>query len=191
MVVDIEKTIDTLDNNGYSILSNYYSTFEINEIIYCIENHSKHSDAFIMSKDLVAIRRLLQTIPNLIPLIFNQRLIELINKFPGDPYFLTKAIYFDKPPESNWFVSYHQDLSISVDQKSDIPEYINWTNKRGQIGVQPPINILENIITVRIHLDDTTKENGALKVIRGSHQNGVIQIKSKHWRTEDEDTCEV
>lgn len=190
-MIDYQKTLHNLEVNGFSQIPNLYSSTEIENLINCIENHSKHSDAFIISKDLFAIRRLLQSIPDLKPLIFNKQLIELISSFPGEDYFLTKAIYFDKPSESNWFVAYHQDLIISVNKKMDYPNYINWTNKRGQLGVQPPINILENIITIRIHLDDTTKENGALKIIRESHRKGIIQIKSKDWQKEQEEICEV
>ncbi|WP_236642028.1 phytanoyl-CoA dioxygenase family protein [Dokdonia sinensis] len=103
---------------------------------------------------------------------------DLIRLVGNEDYFLTKAIYFDKPKTSNWFVSYHQDLSISVNQKEDLPGYTKWTEKRGQIGVIPPVSILENIITLRIHLDDTTEKNGALKVIPTSHNSGILRKES-------------
>jgi len=78
----------------------------------------------------------------------------------------------------NWFVPYHQDLSINVSEKVDSKIYINWTNKRNQIGVQPPIEVLENIFTVIIHLDDTDRNNGALKIIPISHLKGIIRTAS-------------
>jgi len=58
--------------------------------------------------------------------------------------------------------------------------------------VQPNRKFLENIFTIRIHLDDCTKENGALRVIEGSHRHGVIPITE--WTKEKQGTeriCEV
>src|SRR5690606_13134007 len=116
---------------------------------------------------------------------------ELISDLSESEYFLTKAIYFDKPSESNWFVAYHQDLSISVDQKTELENYTNWTFKKGQYGVQPPLEILEDTITVRIHLDKTDKNNGAIKVIPKSHLKGIVRADSKDWNLKDEFNCEV
>lgn len=97
---------------------------------------------------------------------------------PGGDYFVVKSIYFDKPERSNWFVAWHQDLTISVDKKTDIRGYGPWTIKLNQFAVQPPLDILQDNFTIRIHLDDTDKGNGALKVIAGSHLKGV-------WRTDE------
>jgi hypothetical protein len=63
-------------------------------------------------------------------------------------------------------VAYHQDLTISVDKKAAIEDFGPWTIKQNQYAVQPPLQILENIYTIRIHLDETNQDNGALKVIR-------------------------
>jgi ectoine hydroxylase-related dioxygenase (phytanoyl-CoA dioxygenase family) len=82
---------------------------------------------------------------------------------------VVKSIYFDKPETSNWYVAYHQDLTISVDKKLELPDFGPWTTKQNQFAVQPPLNILENIYTIRIHLDDTDENNGALKVVPKSH----------------------
>lgn len=61
-------------------------------------------------------------------------------------------------------MAYHQDLTISVDTKIEVENFENWTIKQNQFAVQPPKEILEDNFTVRIHIDTTTKENGALKV---------------------------
>ncbi|MEW7279032.1 phytanoyl-CoA dioxygenase family protein [Aquimarina sp. 2201CG1-2-11] len=181
----------TLEENGYAIVNNLYSNTEIDQIIDCIAQGEQETSSFHKTKDLFAIRQLMKNIPELSGLLFNQKLITLIDSFSTSDYFLTKAIYFDKPSMSNWFVAYHQDLSISVDQKTDLDNYKNWTFKKGQYGVQPPLHILQNTITIRIHLDDTDKNNGALKVIPKSHLEGIIRVESKEWDTKKEHICEV
>ncbi len=59
--------------------------------------------------------------------------------------------------------------------KVNIEGYGPWTVKQDQFSVQPPREILENNLTLRIHLDDTNEENGALKVIPGSHLKEVLR----------------
>lgn len=180
-----------LEENGYTVLSDLYSNTELDQIIRCIGNSERNGSSFLKSKELFAIRQLVKNIPELADLLFNQNMLALITEFAGPEYFLTKAIYFDKPKESNWFVSYHQDLSISVDKKVDCLGYANWTVKKGQFGVQPPIQILEDTITLRIHLDATNEDNGALKVIPGSHLDGVIRLDSEYMQRKDGVVCEV
>ena len=180
-----------LEENGYSVLSDLYSDSEISQILACIENAEQGGNSFMKTKDLFAIRQLIKNVPELSDLLFNPKLTELISDLSESEYFLTKAIYFDKPSESNWFVAYHQDLSISVDKKADLDNYSNWTFKKGQYGVQPPIEILEDTITIRVHLDKTDKNNGALKVIPKSHLNGIVRLDSKNWNTENEFICQI
>lgn len=180
-----------LEENGFSILTDLYSETEISQILACIENADQDGNSFMKTQDLFAIRQLIKNVPGLTYLLFNKNLTELIANLSQSEYFLTKAIYFDKPRESNWFVAYHQDLSISVNKKTDIQNYSNWTFKKGLYGVQPPIQILQDTITIRIHLDKTTKENGALKVIPKSHLSGIVRVDSKDWNIENEFVCEV
>jgi hypothetical protein len=180
-----------LEENGYSILADLYSNIEISQILACLENTEQNGNSFLKTKDLFAIRQLINNVPNLSDLLFNAKLTKLISGLSESQYFLTKAIYFDKPSESNWFVAYHQDLSISVDKKADLKNYSNWTFKKGQYGVQPPIEILQDTITIRIHLDDTDENNGALKVIPKSHLNGIVRVDSKDWDIENEFICKV
>lgn len=180
-----------LEKNGFSVLDDLYTEKEINTILACIEDAGQDGNSFIKTKDLFAIRQLIKNVPELTELLFNEKLKGLIDDLSESNYFLTKAIYFDKPSESNWFVAYHQDLSISVDKKAELKKYTNWTFKKGQYGVQPPIEILEDTITIRIHLDKTTKNNGALKVIPKSHLNGIIRKDAKDWNIDNEFICEV
>ncbi len=180
-----------LEENGYSVLEYLYSDLEIDQILACIQSSEKKGNSFLKTKDLFAIRQLTNVIPELQDYLFNEKLNKLLSNAFDSPYFLTKAIYFDKPSESNWFVAYHQDLSISVDQKVDLEGYANWTFKKGQFGVQPPIRILKDSITIRIHLDKTDRNNGALKVIPKSHLKGILRSESINWNEETEFICEV
>lgn len=67
----------------------------------------------------------------------------------------------------------------------------SWTVKQKQFGVQPPLDILESNFTMRIHLDDTDKENGALRVVPGSHTKGIYRPETIDWSKEKEVNCNV
>jgi ectoine hydroxylase-related dioxygenase (phytanoyl-CoA dioxygenase family) len=176
--------------NGFDIINDVYTPLEVNHIIACIDKANTEKPTFRKSEDLFAIRQFFKEIPEVFPLVFNNKLKAIINDFdPG--YFVTKSIYFDKPGLSNWFVAYHQDLTISVDKKTDIPGYGPWTVKQNQFAVQPPLDILQSNFTIRIHLDDTDRDNGALKVVPGSHLKGVYRPETINWDTEQEHICEV
>ncbi|WP_460562322.1 phytanoyl-CoA dioxygenase family protein [Ferruginibacter profundus] len=124
-------------------------------------------------------------------MVFTKKLTDLIAEYFGSDFFVVKSIYFDKPAASNWFVSYHQDLTISVDAKPAVDGFGPWTVKQDQFAVQPPVKILEDNFTIRIHLDDTNENNGALKVIPQSHRKGICRPETIDWKTEKENICKV
>lgn len=156
-----------LEEKGFSVVNTVFTKEELDSFIDVIENsHKKY-----------AIRQLVNLKPELLNLVFkNQQFVNLYQSVSNENYFLSKAIFFNKPSQSNWFVGYHQDMSISVKNKVEKDGYTNWTHKNGQLGVIPPKEVLENTITFRIHLDDTDATNGALKVIPKTHTKGFIRI---------------
>lgn len=104
-----------------------------------------------------------------------------------------RGILFDKNPDANWKVIWHQDLTIAVRERRDIPEFGPWTEKDGAPHVQPPLQLLQNMVAVRLHLDDCTSENGPVKVIPGSHRHGKLSGEAiDAWRAKrDEIECTV
>lgn len=154
-MTDLSTHKDRIQDLGFTVIENIYSRDEVDQIINTINQTDSSRLTFRKSADIFAIRQFLKEVPETADLIFNNNLKLVIRQLFGDDYFVVKSIYFDKPETSNWFVSYHQDLTISVDKKIDIENYGPWTVKQNQFAVQPPIDILENIFTIRIHLDDT------------------------------------
>jgi ectoine hydroxylase-related dioxygenase (phytanoyl-CoA dioxygenase family) len=183
-----------INSEGFAIIEAIYSDSEVEKIISEIEKVTQATTdnaTFRKSDDLFAIRQFHKEIPETLLHVFNNNLLEFIKTNFGQNYFITKSIYFDKPEKSNWFVSYHQDLTISVDKKIDVDHFENWTVKQNQFAVQPPKEILENNFTVRIHLDRTTKDNGALKVLNASHKKGISRVENIKLNEEIETICEV
>jgi ectoine hydroxylase-related dioxygenase (phytanoyl-CoA dioxygenase family) len=179
-------------DNGYTIVEDIYTADEIIEILAIINKADTDKNTFRRSDDdLFAIRRFLKEVPDVTSIIFNGTLKALITDLFGGDFFVVKSIYFDKPERSNWFVAWHQDLTISVDRKTELPGYGPWTVKQDQFAVQPPLNILQNNFTIRIHLDDTDEGNGALKVIPGSHSCGIRRAETVNREIDAEQICNV
>ena len=180
-----------LQETGFTIIDNVFTAEEVAIIIETINSIDTSGPAFRKTSDLFAIRRFVKEVPAISPLIFNSRLRAIIDELFGPDYFLVKSIYFDKPEQSNWFVAYHQDLTISVQEKKQVAGFEQWTVKNNQFAVQPPVALLENIFTIRIHLDDTDENNGALKIVPGSHRKGIYRPETIDWNTEQEVICKV
>jgi hypothetical protein len=85
-----------------------------------------------------------------------------------------RLLYFDKTPEANWAVPWHQDRTIAVSGRIAVDGYGPWTRKHGIDHVEPPLAILAGMLTLRLFLDDCHDADGPLEVARGSHRHGRI-----------------
>ncbi|KMQ67942.1 phytanoyl-CoA dioxygenase [Chryseobacterium sp. FH2] len=189
--MDLRNHKELILEKGFTVINNIFSNEEIEKISETIQNIDTSKDTFRKSEDLFAIRQFLKEIPEIKDLILNDNIKTIVKEIFGDNYFVVKSIYFDKPEKSNWYVAYHQDLTISVDKKIELINFGPWTTKQNQFAVQPPLDILENVYTIRIHLDDTDKNNGALKVIPKSHSKGIYRPETIDWNVETEEICHV
>lgn len=189
--MNLQNHKNLIQKNGFTVINNIFSENEIEKISEVIQNIDTSKETFRKSEDLFAIRQFLKEVPDVKDLIFNENLKEIIKEIFGEKYFTVKSIYFDKPEKSNWYVAYHQDLTISVDKKVELENFGPWTTKQNQFAVQPPLEILENIFTIRIHLDDTDVNNGALKVVPKSHSKGIYRPETIDWNVETENICNV
>ncbi|MDF7812010.1 phytanoyl-CoA dioxygenase family protein [Hymenobacter sp. YC55] len=187
-----EQEAKLLATVGYGVLPDIFSAEEVAALLRTVEAAETTSPNFRRSQDVFAIRNLLGEIPALKEQLLTPKLRQLLAVlFPSTTPHLTKAIYFDKPAGSNWLVAWHQDVMIAVDGQLDLPGYGPWTNKQGETTVLPPRQILESIVTIRLHLDDCDATNGALKVVPGSHQHGVIPNDQHPAYTPHVITCAV
>lgn len=86
-----------------------------------------------------------------------------------------RAILFDKTARTNWSLGWHQDRTICVRQRRDVPGFGPWSLKQGLQHVEPPFALLAQMITIRVHLDDVPSSNGPLLIAPGSHRLGKLR----------------
>jgi ectoine hydroxylase-related dioxygenase (phytanoyl-CoA dioxygenase family) len=182
---------EKIDSEGFAVIDDLFSNEEVDHLLQIISNTDSSNLTFRKSKDLFAIRQFFIEVPEALDITLNEKLKILVKEIFGDQFFIVKSIYFDKPEESNWFVSWHQDLTISVNKKIELEGFAFWTKKQNQFAVQPPVNILQDNFTIRIHLDDTDEHNGALKIIPKSHLKNIYRPETIDWKIETENICRV
>lgn len=85
-----------------------------------------------------------------------------------------RAVLFDKSPGTNWALGWHQDRTIAVEDRREVPGYARWSTKAGVQHVEPPFDLLERMVTIRIHLDPVPADNAPLLIARGSHRLGKV-----------------
>lgn len=152
---------------GFTQISNFMPKESLEEI---------DNDIIISSLDLATsgIRHIDKKLKSISTYLASGDFFNSANPYLSPQHKLVRAILFNKTPDTNWYVTWHQDRTVAVSEKFDDPEWKSWSLKEGVLHVQPPLTVLENMVTIRIHLDHTTKENGCLKVIPGSHQMGLL-----------------
>ncbi|MBS1997029.1 MAG: phytanoyl-CoA dioxygenase family protein [Cyanobacteria bacterium SZAS LIN-2] len=101
--------------------------------------------------------------------------MEIAERLLGPAPRPVRAILFDKTPDANWYVTWHQDLTIPVRERHAVDGFDGWSVKDGVVHVQPPATILEKMVSLRVHLDACADENGPIKFLAGSHRAGVLQ----------------
>ncbi len=126
------------------------------------------------NKTIYGVRNLLNLSPDIRQLTESRKVKNLVRKILGENAKPVRAIFFDKTPEANWKVPWHQDLTIAVKEKRETDGFTAWTRKANIQHVQPPDSILGKMLTMRIHLDDADETNGTLKVLPASHKHGRL-----------------
>src|SRR5690349_3464988 len=94
------------------------------------------------------------TVPTVAALAKSEKLLDLVRLHTCGSPLPVRAIWFNKSAAANWLVAWHQDLAIAVRERVDVPGFEAWSVKEGVPHVQPPAEVLQRMLTVRIHLDD-------------------------------------
>lgn len=185
----------SLVTDGYAIISNVLSVDCCDRLCSLLEAAiaENRNGCVSNSSSTFGVRNLTDVIPEVTELLQQATLQNLIRDVVGAGAALVRSTLFDKTDSANWGVFWHQDLAIAVQQRHDVVGFDGWTQKGGVTCCQPPADIMNNIIAVRLHLDHCSRENGALKVLRGSHHRGRIAESSMSNVPSDfeEVTCEV
>lgn len=151
------------ESDGYAILPALLPHTECDQLIDAIQaSHDSRrpgSRRWLQVEAVAKAARLLRMHPAISPLLApDARAVQ--------------CTLFAKDPGANWSVTPHQDLSVPVRERVDADGWSAWCIKEGMMFVQPPRDLLERLVAVRLQLDDGRATAGPLEVVPGSHRKG-------------------
>lgn len=162
----------SLDQLGFEIVLNVVSPQEIHSVAESISSSS-------ISRSRAGMRHALQ-VAAARSLAESESLLELATQSLGQDAFPFRATLFDKSAQSNWLVVWHQDTALPLKQRKEVAGWGPWSVKEGTICAHAPASALEEVLAIRVHLDDSNTENGVLKLLPGTHKLGVLSDDAIH-----------
>jgi ectoine hydroxylase-related dioxygenase (phytanoyl-CoA dioxygenase family) len=153
-------------DDGYAIVPQVVTAEEIRRLLSDLGQSTS-------LRTRAGVRHLLSN-PAVAELAADPRLLGIAQSVLGSDAFPFKATLFDKSSDANWLITWHQDTALPLRNKRETPGWGPWSTKEGIIYAHAPASALERVVALRLHLDDSDQENGPLRVIPGSHCQGVL-----------------
>lgn len=164
---DPDRVRSTLESDGFAVVRGALSSTQLAQLRNCLEQLGHH-------RCTAGVRALGTRIPAVRDLANSTLLKSLCESVLKGDVRLVRSMYFNKSMDANWQVAWHQDLTIAVEERVHVEGFRSWSTKDGILHVQPPPEILERMLSVRLHLDAADESNGALWVAPKTHRLGRI-----------------
>lgn len=161
--------------DGFCVLPKAVPERQIDAILkVCKQSFDEDAAARAKSSQghVYAARNLIDCIPAGSLIWCNPTLRSLLEQTLGPECGLVRVLFFDKPPDRTWTLPWHKDTSIAVREHRIASHHFSRpTTKAGVPHVIAEDAVLQQMLTLRIHLDPVTDQNGPLKVVPQSHQS--------------------
>ncbi len=165
-----KKRLDNLHSqlysNGSVVLNHVYTKREINRCSKMLYNFRKQK--VDDGEALFEIESVLSILPDLNPFLINLNLKKVIESL-GRDYSLMRSTFYDNRISKPESIVWQQRNRISLREKTETKGYSDWKSEDGGFSAVLPDQILQDLVVVRIHIDDSDENNGGLKIFKGSH----------------------
>jgi ectoine hydroxylase-related dioxygenase (phytanoyl-CoA dioxygenase family) len=158
-----------IEENGFAIAENVLTGEDILKLLDDLAGA-------MLRRSRAGVRHALKY-PAIATIAKDPRLLNLAKKVLGSPAVPYRATLFDKSIDSNWLVAWHQDTALPLRNKHQTQGWGPWSEKDGVVYAHAPAPVLAQFLALRIHLDDSTADNGPLRVLPGTHRLGVLDDK--------------
>ena len=155
-----------IDDLGFALIPEVLPRHELTSLLCAL-------DDLVHRRGRAGIRHILNH-PRVKAIANDARMLGLAQSVLGENALPFRATLFDKSPGSNWLIAWHQDTALPLTQRRETPGWGPWSVKEGINYAHAPASALEQVLALRLHLDDSTQENGPLRVLAGTHRAGVL-----------------
>src|SRR4030095_8153867 len=93
---------------------------EISQLI-CLLKHVDKSESVRKRQNVYAMRNLLSLVPQVRDLASSASIRRLVEAVLGPGAYPVRGLLFDKTPDANWKVPWHQDLTIALRKRLEVP----------------------------------------------------------------------
>lgn len=163
----MKVSLQNFHDQGFCLLHDFLAQSDIAKV--------KQDIPFQIEKSTAASIRNIEKKSQVVDeLIHAENIISIASECLGAKVQFVRAILFNKTPEKNWSVTWHQDRTVAVSRKFDAHGWHAWSLKEGVHHVHPPEAVLNNMVACRINLDKSDRDLGCLQVIPNSHESGVL-----------------
>lgn len=158
--------LDSIARLGSAVLCDVFRGGECDRLLAALESQG-------LSRGRAGARHILCD-PAVLAAARDERMMAVATAVLGPGAAPFRATLFAKTGKANWLVVWHQDTALPLEDKIDSPEWGPWSKKAGVDYAHAPAWALERVVALRLHLDDSTLDNGPLRIIPGSHRSGVL-----------------
>lgn len=163
---------EAIKENGFAILPGIFESEYLDRLLQEINNLGPR-------RSRAGVRHALR-LPPVGDLARQPQLMEVARGVLGAAAFPFRATLFDKSPDANWLVVWHQDTALPLRERVEMPGWGPWSVKEGVAYAHAPAAALSQVLALRVSCDNSTLENGPLRVLPGTHTLGVLTDESIH-----------
>jgi|SRR5579864_364452 len=164
--------MNSIEEQGFEIIPNIFGKSTVRDISGIVgdSSHRRGRAGIRNALQIEAVRLLAR----------EGALMQLVRPVLGANAHCFRATLFDKSVDSNWLVVWHQDTALPVRERKESPGWGPWSVKQGITCAHAPASALEQVLAIRVHLDDSGSENGPLRVLPTTHRQGVLSDDAIH-----------
>jgi hypothetical protein len=165
---------------GFAIEAKVFSAHECDTLLDSLAHAAGH-------RSRAGIRHLMSN-PGVQRFALDRRLHSLAKRYLGGDAVPFRATLFDKTPQTNWLIPWHQDTALPLESTFEAQDWGPWSKKADVHYAHAPSWALARVIALRVHLDAGTAHNGPLRVIPNSHIDGVLSDEAVLQRVSESDS---
>jgi ectoine hydroxylase-related dioxygenase (phytanoyl-CoA dioxygenase family) len=162
----------TVYESGYGLIPSVFTEDEVHALLQHVENEH-------LPRTRAGVRHAMRS-TNVARIARDPRMMEIARRILEASAIAFRATLFEKLPDSNWLVAWHQDTALPLRERRETVGWGPWSVKDGVNYAHAPAAALEKVVALRVHLDDSTADNGPLRVLPGTHTGGVLTDDEMH-----------